>query len=114
VPDDRVLGAPGKGWRIAMSTLLTRCLSIAGGATQILLNQVASGELILTAALREPSDPAPDPPATAATSGKITGTKIGAPYAAEAHLLLVPARLPPPPASPWLMPGRGGDTDAHA
>jgi 3-oxo-4-pregnene-20-carboxyl-CoA dehydrogenase alpha subunit len=52
---------------------------------------VASGELILTAAIREPSDPAPDPPATALANGRLTGTKIGVPYAAEAYRILVPA-----------------------
>ncbi len=63
-----------------------------------LLPGVASGELLLTAALRESSTPAPVPPATAVTDGTITGTKVGVPYAAEAHRLLVPARQTP--ASP--------------
>ena len=56
-----------------------------------LLSAVASGELILTGALREPSDPQPDPPATAITDGTITGTKIGVLYAQQSQLILVPA-----------------------
>jgi len=47
--------------------------------------------LALTAALREPSDPEPDPPATAITNETITGTKIGVPYAGQSDLILVPA-----------------------
>src|SRR5262249_24713807 len=41
------------------------------------------------AAIREPSGSL----ATAVTDGTISGLKIGVPYAAEAHLILVPARL---------------------
>jgi len=52
---------------------------------------VASGEVLLTSALREPSDPAPAPPATALADGKLTGTKIGVPYAEQSHRILVPA-----------------------
>jgi 3-oxochol-4-en-24-oyl-CoA dehydrogenase len=116
VPDDCLVGAPGDGWRVAMSTLateresiagddilalrgahpavrkllsveqrqvaaeaaltalgpdgaaasdesfeflLTRCLSIAGGTTQVLLNQVAERVLGL------PRDPAPPTPPSA-------------------------------------------------
>jgi 3-oxo-4-pregnene-20-carboxyl-CoA dehydrogenase alpha subunit len=47
--------------------------------------------LILTAALREPSDPQPDPPATIVTGGKITGIKVGVPYAGQCDRILVPA-----------------------
>ena len=61
-----------------------------------LLPGVASGELTLTAALREPSNPAPEVPATTVTHGQITGTKIGVPFAEESHRILVPA---PSPAS---------------
>jgi 3-oxo-4-pregnene-20-carboxyl-CoA dehydrogenase alpha subunit len=60
-----------------------------------LLPAIASGELTLTAALREPSDPAPPIPATTLTNGKITGTKIGVPFADHSRLILVPARLTP-------------------
>ena len=83
----------------ALATLMTGALPLAPlGPPRPplrLLRGVASGELLLTAALREPSRPAPTPPATAVTDGTITGRKIGVPYAAESHLLLVPARLAP-------------------
>jgi 3-oxo-4-pregnene-20-carboxyl-CoA dehydrogenase alpha subunit len=86
----------------ALATLMTGALPLLRWGHPELLPGVASGELILTAALREPSHPAPLPPVTAVTNGTITGRKIGVPYAAEAHLLLVPARLTPahplPPA----------------
>jgi alkylation response protein AidB-like acyl-CoA dehydrogenase len=80
----------------AMATLMTGALPLLRwGRPELrsdVLRGVASGELLLTAALREP----PAPPATAITDGTITGTKIAVPYAAESHLLLVPARLAPP------------------
>ncbi len=57
-----------------------------------LLAGVASGETILTAAIREPSDPMPAAPGTIASrSGTVTGVKIGVPYAAAARWILVPA-----------------------
>lgn len=58
---------------------------------QRLLAGVAAGDTILTAAVREPSDPMPDRPATTITAGTITGVKIGVPYAAAASWILVPA-----------------------
>jgi 3-oxo-4-pregnene-20-carboxyl-CoA dehydrogenase alpha subunit len=77
----------------ALATLMTGALPFARWGRPDLrsdvLRGVASGELLLTAALREP----PTHPATAITDGRITGLKIGVPYAAEASLLLVPARL---------------------
>ena len=77
----------------ALATLMTGALPFARWGRSDLrsdvLRSVASGELLLTAALREP----PTHPATAVTDGRITGLKIGVPYAAEADLLLVPARL---------------------
>ncbi len=86
----------------ALATLMTGALPVARwGSDELkraLLPGVASGELLLTAALREPSHPEPTPPATTVTNGKITGTKIAVPYAAEAHRLLVPAHLTPTPA----------------
>src|SRR6185437_12408850 len=87
----------------ALATLMTGALPLVRWGRPALLPAVASGELILTAALREPSHSAPIPPVTAVTNGTITGRKIGVPYAAEATLLLVPARFtparltPPPP-----------------
>ena len=81
----------------ALATLMTGALPVARwGSDELkraLLPGVASGELLLTAALREPSHPAPTPPATAVTNGTITGTKVGVPHAEQSRLLLVPARL---------------------
>jgi alkylation response protein AidB-like acyl-CoA dehydrogenase len=76
----------------ALATLMTGALPLLRWGRPELLPAVASGELLLTAALREP----PAAPATAVTDGKITGLKIGVPYAAQSHLLLIPARLAPP------------------
>jgi alkylation response protein AidB-like acyl-CoA dehydrogenase len=80
----------------ALATL-TSALTIARwGSTDLqgqLLPPVAVGELLLTAAIREPGDPFPEAPATTVTGNTITGTKIGVPYAAESGMLLVPARL---------------------
>ena len=56
-----------------------------------LLPAVAAGELILTAGLREPSDPMPPVPATmAAADGTVSGTKVGVPYCAQAGRVLLP------------------------
>jgi 3-oxo-4-pregnene-20-carboxyl-CoA dehydrogenase alpha subunit len=68
----------------ALATLMTGALPLARWGHPDLLPAVASGELILTAALRELS------PASV-TGGRITGTKIGVPYAEQARLILVPA-----------------------
>jgi hypothetical protein len=81
----------------ALATLMTGALPLAGWGRPDLLPGVASGELLLTAALREP----PTHPATAVTDGKITGLKIGVPYADQSHLLLIPARLAP--SDPMIM-----------
>jgi 3-oxo-4-pregnene-20-carboxyl-CoA dehydrogenase alpha subunit len=101
----------------AMATLMTGALPLLRwGRPELrsdVLRGVASGELLLTAALREPSHPQPFPPATAVTDGTITGLKTGVPYAAEANLLLIPAlftstpALPPPP-NPRPTPPDGG------
>ena len=76
----------------ALATLLTGALPVARWGSdelkQELLPGVASGELFLTAALREPSHPQPDPPATTITNGTLTGTKVG-----------VPTRSKPPSSS---------------
>jgi 3-oxo-4-pregnene-20-carboxyl-CoA dehydrogenase alpha subunit len=71
----------------AHATLMTGALPLLRWGRPGLLAAVASGELILTAALREPSGP----PATAVTDGTITGTKVGVLYAAQAHRMLVSA-----------------------
>ena len=89
----------------ALATLMTGALPFARWGRPDLrsdvLRGVASGELLLTAALREP----PTHPATAITDGRITGLKTGVPYAAEASLLLVPARLTP--ADPMIVASFG-------
>jgi 3-oxo-4-pregnene-20-carboxyl-CoA dehydrogenase alpha subunit len=59
-----------------------------------LLAGVATGDTVLTAALREPSDPMPHRPATAADGGTVSGVKTGVPYAAAARWILVPASTP--------------------
>ena len=62
-----------------------------------LLAGVATGDTVLTAAIREPSDPVPAAPRTVATlaasgrPGTLTGLKTGVLYAAAANWILVPA-----------------------
>jgi alkylation response protein AidB-like acyl-CoA dehydrogenase len=51
---------------------------------------VAKGS-ILTAALNEPGSPLPDRPSTTFSDGKLNGTKVAVPYAAEADWLIVTA-----------------------
>ncbi len=84
----------------AHATLMTGALPIARWGSdelkQQLLPGIASGEFLLTAALREPSTPQPVPPATTITNGKLTGTKLGVPHAEQSQWMLVPARLLPP------------------
>jgi 3-oxo-4-pregnene-20-carboxyl-CoA dehydrogenase alpha subunit len=80
----------------ALATLMTGALPLARWGHPHLLPAVASGELLLTAALREPSNPEPTPPATTITGGKLSGTKVGVPYAEQAAFILVPARIQPP------------------
>jgi alkylation response protein AidB-like acyl-CoA dehydrogenase len=60
-----------------------------------LLSGVAAGDFLLTAAVREPSEPMPPVPATTASErdGTVSGVKIGVPYAAVANRILVPATL---------------------
>ncbi|HEX4289034.1 MAG TPA: acyl-CoA dehydrogenase family protein [Trebonia sp.] len=78
----------------ALATLMTGVLPVArwgsGELQRALLPPAAAGELILTAALREPSDPLPRVPATTVTGGTVSGTKVGVPYGAEAGHVLVP------------------------
>ena len=89
----------------ALATLMTGALPVLRWGRpelkQALLPGVASGELLTTAALREP----PTHPATAVTDGTITGLKIGVPYAEQSRLLLVPARLAP--TDPMIMASFG-------
>ena len=66
-----------------------------------LLAGVAAGDTLLTAAIREPSEPMPPAPATTLRSGAavgagpgtVSGVKIGVPHAAAATWMLVPASL---------------------
>jgi 3-oxo-4-pregnene-20-carboxyl-CoA dehydrogenase alpha subunit len=51
---------------------------------------VAKGA-ILTAALNEPGSPLPDHPSTTFADGKLNGTKVAVPYAAQADWLVVTA-----------------------
>jgi 3-oxo-4-pregnene-20-carboxyl-CoA dehydrogenase alpha subunit len=74
----------------AHATLMTGALPLLRWGRPDLLHAVASGELILTAAIREPSDPQPDPPATTVTDERITGTKVGVLFAEQSRLILVP------------------------
>lgn len=74
---------------------VTRC---ASAEVQLqLLAGVATGETILTAAIREPSDPMPHQPLTVAelsgTGNSVSGVKLGVPYAAAARWILVPATV---------------------
>jgi 3-oxo-4-pregnene-20-carboxyl-CoA dehydrogenase alpha subunit len=86
----------------ALATLALGVLPVVRCASQQtqsrLLAGVATGETILTAAIREPSEPMPGTPATVAdlsgASGTVTGVKLGVPYAATARWILVPASLP--------------------
>src|ERR1700728_2427745 len=64
-----------------------------------LLPPAAAGELILTAGLREPSNPLPRVPATTVTEGSVSGTKIGVPYCAEAGHVLVSVSFTSPEAA---------------
>jgi hypothetical protein len=89
----------------ALATLALGVLPVArcGGRDQqrALLAGVAAGDTVLTAALREPSEPRPAAPATVArlsgssgpVSGTVSGVKIGVPYAAAASWILVPASI---------------------
>lgn len=83
----------------ALATLMTGVLPVARwGDRQLrrtLLPAAAAGEMILTAGLREPSDPMPRVPAVTVTPGQgqgstVSGTKVGVPYCAEAGRVLLP------------------------
>jgi 3-oxo-4-pregnene-20-carboxyl-CoA dehydrogenase alpha subunit len=78
----------------ALATLMTGMLPVVrwgdGELQRALLPPAAAGELILTAGIREPSDPLPRVPAAAVTEGTVSGTKVGVPYCAEAGHVLLP------------------------
>lgn len=83
----------------ALATLMLGVLPVVRwgtrGQQEAVLAGVATGDTVLTAAVREPSDPMPAEPVTLATlsggSGSVTGVKIGVPHAAAARWILVPA-----------------------
>jgi 3-oxo-4-pregnene-20-carboxyl-CoA dehydrogenase alpha subunit len=85
----------------ALATLAIGVLPVARlgdrDQQQDLLAGVAAGDTVLTAALREPSQPRPAGPATVATlaggPGTVSGVKVGVPYAAAARWILVPATI---------------------
>jgi alkylation response protein AidB-like acyl-CoA dehydrogenase len=88
----------------ALATLVLGVLPVVRwgdrGQQQALLAGVASGDKLLTAAVREPSDPRPAAPATTAKlseggggAGVVSGVKIGVPYGAAAAWILVPASI---------------------
>jgi alkylation response protein AidB-like acyl-CoA dehydrogenase len=60
------------------------------GIKRALLPPAAAGDMILTAAIREPSDPMPAAPAVTVTKGTVSGVKVGVPYCAEAARVLLP------------------------
>ena len=79
----------------ALATLMTGVLPIVrwgdGEPRRALLTAAAAGELIITAGLREPSDPMPPVPATTvAADGLVSGTKVGVTYCAQAGRVLLP------------------------
>jgi 3-oxo-4-pregnene-20-carboxyl-CoA dehydrogenase alpha subunit len=82
----------------ALATLALGVLPVAraveAALRRRLLAGVATGETVLTAALREPSDPMPVRPVTAAAAGTVSGIKTGVPYAEAARWILVPASTP--------------------
>jgi hypothetical protein len=78
----------------ALATLMTGMLPIVrwgdDDLRRALLPPAAAGEMILTAGLREPSDPLPRVPAVTVTEGTVSGTKVGVPYCAQAGRVLLP------------------------
>ena len=83
----------------ALATLMMGVLPLTrwGGGVlqQNLLAGVGTGDVLLTAAVREPSEPMPQSPATTASvvDGTVSGVKIGVPYAAAASWILVPSSV---------------------
>jgi len=91
-----ILGREDDPWQeLAKAGLLDGDLGVLD--TAILLTEIGQRAPSMKAlslagapAIREPSDPQPATPATTITDGKITGVKVGVPYAAEADRILVP------------------------
>ncbi|MBK1788678.1 acyl-CoA dehydrogenase family protein [Prauserella cavernicola] len=82
---------------LALGVLPLGALGTPGQRAELLPEAAESGA-VLTAALHEPSDPLTIRPATTAVADdgawRLTGTKIGVPYAGAARRVLVPATLP--------------------
>jgi alkylation response protein AidB-like acyl-CoA dehydrogenase len=84
-----------------LATLMMGVLPLTRWGGSVLQNNllagVGAGEVVLTAAVREPSEPMPAAPATTASlpGGTISGVKIGVLYAAAASWILVPATFGP-------------------
>src|SRR3984957_20366445 len=78
----------------AFATLMTAVLPIVRWGSddlqRALLPPAAAGELVLTAGIREPSDPLPRIPATTVSGGMVSGVKLGVPYCAQAGRVLLP------------------------
>ncbi len=95
----------------ALATLMTGVLPIARwgdrGLRRALLPAAGAGEMILTAAIREPSDPLPLVPAVTVTAGRVTGTKVGVPYCAEASHVLLAVSFAPAEDLPGATGGTG-------
>ena len=81
----------------ALATLMTGLLPVVrwgdGELQRALLPPAAAGEQLLTAGIREPSDPLPRVPSTTVSGGTVTGIKVGVPYGAEAGHVLLPVRF---------------------
>jgi 3-oxo-4-pregnene-20-carboxyl-CoA dehydrogenase alpha subunit len=81
----------------ALATLMLGVLPVARWADHAvqreLLSGVGAGDTVLTAALREPSDPMPAAPAVTLREHTLSGIKTGVPYLADATAVLVPASL---------------------
>jgi alkylation response protein AidB-like acyl-CoA dehydrogenase len=78
----------------ALATLALGVLPVARWGTLQQQEELLTGTAVLTAAVREPSRPMPAKPATIATGDlRLTGTKVGVPYAEQALRILVPVSL---------------------
>lgn len=86
----------------ALATLMTGVLPVVRwgdrDAQAAVLKGVAAGDTVLTAAIREPSEPRPDRPATTVRPRSrfgscVSGLKVGVPAAARARWVLVPASV---------------------
>jgi alkylation response protein AidB-like acyl-CoA dehydrogenase len=84
----------------AFATLMTAVLPIVRWGSddlqRALLPPAAAGDLILTAGIREPSDPLPRTPATTVTDGTVSGIKVGVPYGEQAGRILLPVAFVSP------------------